>query len=257
MRTRYLFACSSAVVDRPLNLPASCMRRVSKIRSLMCVAAMVCAALGLTAAHAQETGTSDAARSVGATRRGGSPPGNGVGDPNCAAPNSYVALVHGALVCQPRFNVNGDGTLTDNQTGLMWELETSACKGEVTCVTDKYTWTAGDRDRTGTLYTKFLATLNADVSASGHTSCFANHCDWRIPSSVELQTIAEPDSPTCGGGPPCIDAAFGPTQAYYYWSATTRADDPTIAWVLNFGVGDIAIGGKPLELYARAVRGGP
>jgi hypothetical protein len=94
MRTRYLFACSSAVVDRPRNLPASCMRWVSKIRSLMCVAAMVCAALGLIAAQAQEASATRAARSAGADRRGGSPPGNGVGDPNCAAPNAYVALVH-------------------------------------------------------------------------------------------------------------------------------------------------------------------
>jgi len=51
--------------------------------------------------------------------------------------------------------------------------------------------------------------------------------------------------------------AFGPTQAYYYWSATALAGDPTIAWLVNFGVGSVDIGDKVLDFYARAVRSRP
>jgi hypothetical protein len=95
-----------------------------------------------------------------------------MGVPTCTAPATYLDLVRGALVCQPRFNVNGDGTLTDNQTGLMWELETSTCSGEITCVSNEYSWSTGDFNPDGTLYTRFLATLNSDVSAYGSSTCF-------------------------------------------------------------------------------------
>ena len=61
------------------------------------------------------------------------PPGingtNGSGVPACTPPATYLVLYQGTLVCQPRFNVNGDGTLTDNQTGLMWQLSTGTIGG--------------------------------------------------------------------------------------------------------------------------------
>jgi hypothetical protein len=42
-----------------------------------------------------------------------------------------------------------------------------------------------------------------------------------------------------------------------YWSSTTLAPDPEIAWAVNFFVGEVAYQGKgTFELAARAVRGG-
>ena len=69
----------------------------------------------------------------------------------------------GALVCAssvPRYVANGDGTLTDNQTGLMWELQTSACSGEITCMNNIYTWSSNLSPADGTLFTGFIAGLN-------------------------------------------------------------------------------------------------
>ena len=91
------------------------------------------------------------------------------------------------------------------------------------------------------------------------TGCFANHCDWRLPSHLELQGILDRSAPGCGSGAPCIDPVFGPTQADYYWSATSlsTADALSIyAWDVGFGNTFVDFPFKPAEHYVRAVRGG-
>jgi hypothetical protein len=155
-----------------------------------------------------------------------------------------------------RYVDNGDDTVTDNQNGLMWEKK-SAAGGSVHGATETYTWSdhwsaTGAAD--GTLYTKFLATLNLDQSASGSSTCFANHCDWRIPNVVELQSILL--APFQCSTKPCIDPAFGPTQAWPYWSSSSWASNAGYAWEVYFGSGSVDLFGKTNWNYARAVRGG-
>jgi hypothetical protein len=203
-------------------------------------------------------GATGAAGSAGATGPAGPAGANGTGVPSCTAPATYVELVQGALVCQPRFNVNGDGTLTDNQSGLMWELQTSTCGGEITCVNNTYVWSASANSSAadGSLYTTFLATLNSDVSSDGNSTCFANHCDWRIPSIAELKTIVESTATGCGSGSPCIDPVFGPTQANFYWSSSSSRSIASLAWFVTFLNGGIEVDSKTSGHYARAVRSG-
>ena len=178
----------------------------------------------------------------------------GTGVPTCTAPSNFLVLHNGAWVCQSRFNDNGNGTVTDNTTGLMWEKQTSTCGGEVTCVHNLYAWsaTATGVNPDGTLYTSFLATLNLNTSANGTATCFANHCDWRIPTVVELSSIV-----SCGN-PNCVNPTFGPGQASYYWSSTSSAPTPSNAWMVGFFDGSVAVNPKgPVHAtYARAVRGG-
>jgi hypothetical protein len=142
----------------------------------------------------------------------------------------------------------------------------------VHCVADRYTWcngtypspcTNGADPLDGTAYTDFLVTLNNGASTDGRamtpiTGCFAGHCDWRLPSIVELQGIVDLTQGTCGGGSgACIDPTFGPTQADLYWSATTTAGGPAGAWQVDFGDGGVTSFPKTIDFYVRAVRTAP
>ena len=147
--------------------------------------------------------------------------------------------------------VTGDDTISDLNTGLMWEKETGIVQpgghppsGRMDDVNNFYTWSTGqwpnvsDNLATGTTFTLFLATLNDGASTDGGvstpiTGCFANHCDWRLPSIVELRGIIDTAGPGCAkkkGPGPCIDPTFGPTMACQYWSDTTFTGDANNAW---------------------------
>lgn len=131
-------------------------------------------------------------------------------------------------------------------------------------VDNTYTWNASGPPYPpdGTAFTDFLVMLDTCVStdAVAITGGFAGHCDWRLPTIVELQTIQVPGYPC--GTTHCIDPMFGPTTAGGYWSSTTDKLDPTS----KFEQADISdgtltfvhIGSDPasFSLYVRAVRGG-
>ena len=152
-----------------------------------------------------------------------------------------------------RFVDNLDGTVTDTQTGLMWEKKTD---GGIHDKDNNYTWSTGTDDPDGTAFTTFLAGLNDCESSDGSaiTGGFAGYCDWRLPDIAELQTILlEPDP--CGTSP-CIDAVFGPTAASFYWSSTT-AWPSVYAWFVHFDYGGVGSTDKSYhDYYVRAVRGG-
>jgi hypothetical protein len=158
---------------------------------------------------------------------------------------------------------NGNGTVTDNKTGLMWEKKSTAGTGDVHDVNNYYYWTSTGTAADGTLYTAFIAGLNGgdyyspssgQIVSAGPGTCFVNHCDWRIPTIAELQGILLAPYP-CSTSP-CIDAAFGPTQASVYSSSSSLAGNPGYAWAVHFFNGYVENDNKYLGDYTRAVRGG-
>jgi hypothetical protein len=167
----------------------------------------------------------------------------------------------------PPFVDNGDGTITDNHTGLMWEKKTGTlgnvtlCFGPTDCpnphdVGNTYFWTAGSTAADGTLFTNFLQRINTALSTStdGVTVkdvCFAGHCDWRIPNIAELKTI-----PNCGASGTCIDPIFGPAQASIYWSSTIDATHALLVWIVSLDGAGVTTFTKSSAIFARAVRGG-
>jgi hypothetical protein len=158
-----------------------------------------------------------------------------------------------AIPC--RYRVNGDGTVTDFDTGLQWEQKTD--DGSIHDRGNEFDWSPRLAGPDGTAFTSFLGALNNGTSRDGATSggCFADHCDWRLPSIVELRSIVDLTVPGCGSGSPCIDeAAFGPTLAFFYWSATTETPFTGFAWGVTFFNGNVFSIVKEGPFFVRAVR---
>ena len=104
------------------------------------------------------------------------------------------------------FHDNGDGTITDRATGLMWS---KADSGQGMNWQDALAW---------------VQKKNAEK--------FLGHDDWRLPSVKELQSIVDYTRSPDTTHSPAIDPIFNCTtitneahQADYpfYWSATTHA----------------------------------
>lgn len=164
-----------------------------------------------------------------------------------------------------RFVDNGDGTITDNQTGLMWEKKSD--DGSIHDMDDVYSWgsSIAPYPPSGTVFTVFLAALNG---GAGPFTCFANFCDWRLPTNEELETILLSSYP-CGTSP-CVDQVFdtGCTPGCnslscscmpvpnVTWSLSTVSWDPTQAYAVDLDTGQTGVVGKQYPIYARAVRGG-
>jgi len=119
--------------------------------------------------------------------------------------------------------INGDGTVTDTDTGLMWQ------QGE----TSSMTWEAA-------------LTYSEGLYLAGYD-------DWRLPTVTELQSIVDYSHYS-----PAIDTAlFQVTLSSYYWSSTTHAYYTYGAWCVNFSYYGNVNADNKLRAYAvRAVRGG-
>ncbi len=148
---------------------------------------------------------------------------------------------------------NGDGTISDNLTQLVWEKKTTDVDSGTNAsdrhdVDNEYDWSADtDYDADGPVFTDFLENLN--------TTCFAGQCDWRVPTINELQTILLPETYPCAPTP-CVDPIFLPTQSYNYWSSSTYQGGPAGAWLVTFFSGYTSALNKTHSSYVRAVRAG-
>lgn len=128
---------------------------------------------------------------------------------------------------------NGDGTVTQKTTGLMWarcsfgqQWDGSVCKGTIAT----FTW----------VETLKLANLEK----------FAGYNDWRLPNKNELESIVEER---------CVSPAinikvFPATPQTFYWTSTPYAGLGTGAWSVDFGYGAVTATEKSGKIAVRLVR---
>ncbi len=115
---------------------------------------------------------------------------------------------------------NGNGTVTDTSTGLMWQQAT---------VPENYTWEQA---------LSYCETLS-----------LADYDDWRLPAVNELQSIVDYSRYY-----PSIDPIFPNTMSSDYWSSTSYAKYASPAWYVYFYGGSMSYDDKSEDNYVRAVR---
>ena len=117
---------------------------------------------------------------------------------------------------------NGNGTVTDSKTGLVWQQGEPGAKS----------W--GDALN----YCEGLSLGGAD--------------DWRLPNVKELESLTDDTRFS-----PALDRTYFPNAATsLYWSSTTGAGYTDYAWSVYFYYGYVSYDSKYNTYYVRCVRGG-
>jgi hypothetical protein len=128
---------------------------------------------------------------------------------------------------------NGDGTVTDMGTGLMWQKAMP---------TGTYTWEQALAYCENLILNNDGEWTNGTANASG-----AKYTDWRLPTAKELASIVDTTRYS-----PAIDPTYFPsTVANETWSSTTLANALNTAWYVNFNGGFTYTN---LKIYARNIR---
>ena len=129
------------------------------------------------------------------------------------------------LPAEQRFvPVMGGAAVLDKETGLVWEQSPQ---------TTTHQWTDA----------RLECTSRTVIGRKG----------WRLPSMNELASLM--DMTNANPALP-IGHPFSNIMPSRYWSATTSADVPTLAWDGHFGNGEVARNLKPSSLFVWCVRGG-
>lgn len=152
----------------------------------------------------------------------------------------------GVGLTSPRFIDNGDGTLTDTMTGLVW-LKLADC------ATLSGTWTNA------------VAAVNSLATGQCGLSDSSQAGQWRMPNRNELESLSDRaqtnlaqyfDYTYLNKNGSTFQAPIFTSyiEQQFYWTSTTNAADPTEAWTVyscDFGVYDIP---KTNVGYTLAVR---
>ena len=136
------------------------------------------------------------------------------------------------------FSDNGDGTVTDSITGLIWDR----------CSVGQ-TWSSNTCNGTAGTFTWRQALQQATMANS---ASHLGQTDWRLPNRTELESLVNVNAQN-----PAIDStAFPNTVSDWYWSSTTYADHPVSARYVDFKNGWTNALDKSNTILVRLVRSG-
>ncbi len=131
--------------------------------------------------------------------------------------------------------VLGGAAVRDNETGLVWEQSPGDTNGDTVVDTnDKLIW-------------KLALSHCVDKNVGGRKG-------WRLASIEELKSLIDPTAVR----PPFLPAGhpFSNLQSGFFWSASSSADFPTVAWFVNFNVGHVFTFIKTSSFFVWCVRKG-
>ncbi|VGO17038.1 hypothetical protein PDESU_05632 [Pontiella desulfatans] len=132
----------------------------------------------------------------------------------------------GVAVAGERFADNGNGTVNDNQTGLVWLKDAASL--------NRMNW--------------------SNAVAACESMHFGNYSDWRLPNARELESLI-----TYSTNAPVTPDMFDNvkfTSGAAYWSSTTAAGNAALAVEFKFDTGRQGPQYKENPRYVWPVRGG-
>jgi len=139
----------------------------------------------------------------------------------------------GVPLPNPRFIDYGDGTVTDNLTGLMWTKDAQQISGWMTWV---------------------------DALIACNNLFFAGYNDWRLPNVRELASLIDYGqyNPALPSGHPFlnVDVILNAGHNTLVWSSTTCFYGTHFAWAVKIGFNEIQTLSKVQSLHVWPVRGG-
>jgi hypothetical protein len=143
----------------------------------------------------------------------------------------------------PRFTDNGNGTVTDNATHLIW-LQNAYCTDSIAAVSNA----------PGTSWSNALTWSNTLASGVCGLSDGSTAGQWRLPNINELHSLIDYSRtwPALPSGHPFAHV----DQPAVFWASTTLTLSPGNAWVMEPGYGTIWDNPKSFGRVAWAVRGG-
>jgi hypothetical protein len=143
------------------------------------------------------------------------------------------AVEAGVAWPSPRFTDNGDGTVTDNLTRLVW-LKNANCFG-------------------GKTWSQALSACNTLASGSCGLSDGSVPGDWVLPNRKQLLSLVDYSryGPALPQGYP-----FQNVLPSYYWSATANAYNADYAWGVRMRFGFVHLNAKSYDSYVWPVRAG-
>jgi hypothetical protein len=132
-----------------------------------------------------------------------------------------------------RFTDNGDGTVRDNMTGLIWTKNAN-------CAGYEMTW------EQAVDYANALADGICGLEDGSKAG------DWRLANVRELQSLVDDSqyNPALPSGHPFLGVPF------WYWSSTTYTSNTSSAWLVDLGDGFVGSDYKENAYDVWAVRGG-
>jgi len=132
----------------------------------------------------------------------------------------------------PRFTDNGDETMTDNLTGLIWTKNANL---------------PGD-DKTWQQALDYVKAINAGTYPN------FDYTDWRLPNVNELESLINANEADSANW--LSSQGFANVQAHYYWSSTSYAYYTGSAWVVSMRAGGVYDYDKSNARYVWPVRAG-
>jgi len=134
-------------------------------------------------------------------------------------PTNKSSLTKAPKKSGERFIDNGDGTILDMETSLMWPKEGS------------------DKEMNFKDADKYCKDFN-----------LAGHKDWRLPTIKELISIIDYEKYN-----PAIDPVFK-CKSSWYWSGSVCTFGTDGAWIVGFNHGGVSWGCRSYSYFVRPVR---